>query len=198
MDIQPRWAFSTLTIIVLITLTSLGYADDKARDRKTLQGIQSVVVKVHAVEAQWQAELEKVGLSESVLQSSIEQRLQKAGIQVLAEEASNQSAFEGILHVRLKFIDHEPAKKTFLSLDEAQEKIEKVDTRKKYVYAIRLNLRQLVVLQRDPSAKAFSITWQAESVGLRRLALIKEDIKSLVDVFIEAYTSENPAALNTN
>ena len=198
MDIQPRWVFSILTIIALITVTYLGYADDKARDRKTLQGIQSVVVKVYAFEAEWQAELEKVGLSESVLQSSIEHQLQKAGIQVLAEEASNQSVFEGILNVRLKFIDHEPAKKTFLSLDDQQEKIEKIDTKKKYVYAIRINLRQLVALQRNPSAKAFSITWQAESVGLRRLALIKEDIKSLVDVFIEAYSSENPAAIKTN
>lgn len=170
---------------------SFSQADDRARDRATLRGIQSIIVKVHPVEAEWRAELEKVGLSESVLQASIEQQLQKAAIQVLAEEASSQSEFEGILNVRLKFVDPEPAKKTFLSLDEKQEKIEKVDTKKKYVYAIRLNLRQLVALKREPSAAAFSITWQAESAGMRRLALIKDDIKSLVDIFIEAYISEN-------
>jgi len=170
-------------------------ADDRARDRATLRGIQSIIVKVHPVEPEWRVELEKVGLSESVLQSSIEQQLQKAGIQVLAEEASNQSAFEGFLNVRLKFVAHEPAKKTFLSPDDKEEKIEKVDTKKKYVYAIRLNFRQLVYLKRDPSAIAFSITWQAESVGLRSLALVKDDIKSLVDVFIEAYSSENPNSI---
>ena len=183
--------------VILLSLGSFCQADDRARDRATLRGIQSIIVKVHPVEAEWRAELEKVGLSESVLQSSIEQQLQKAGIQVLAEEASNQSAFEGILSVRLKFVAHEPAKKTFLSLDDKEEKIEKVDTKKKYIYAIRLNLRQMVALQRDSSVKAFSITWQAESVGLRRLALIKDDIKSQVDVFIEAYISENPAPLKT-
>ena len=177
---------------ILLSLGSFCQADDRARDRATLRGIQSIIVKVHPLEAEWHAELEKVGLSENVLQSSIEQQLKKAGIQVLAEEASNQPAFEGFLNVRLKFVAHEPAKKTFLSLDDKEEKIEKVDTKKKYVYAIRLNLRQLVALKRDPSAKAFSITWQAESVGLRRLALIKDDIKSQVDVFIEAYISENP------
>jgi hypothetical protein len=53
-----------------------------------------------------------------------------------------------------------------------------------------------VFLKRDPSQEAFSITWQAESVGMRRLALIKDDIKGLVDIFIEAYTSENPNLLN--
>ena len=177
---------------ILLSLSSFCQADDRARDRATLRGIQSIIVKVHPVESEWRAELEKVGLSESVLQSSIEQQLQKAGIQVLAEEASNQSAFEGILSVRLKFVAHEPAKKTFLSLDDKEEKIETADTKKKYIYALRLNLRQMVALQRDSSVKAFSITWQAESVGLRRLALIKDDIKSQVDGFIEAYSSDNP------
>lgn len=181
--------------ILLLSLGSFCRADDRARDRATLRGIQSIIVKVHSVEEGWRAELEKAGLSESVLESSIEQQLQKAGIQVLAEEDSNQSASEGILNVRLKFVAPEPAKKTFLALDEKEEKIEKVDTKKKYVYAIRLNLRQLVHLKRDPSAAAFSITWQSESVGLRSIALIKDDIKNLVDVFIEAYISENPNSI---
>ena len=180
---------------MFLSLGSFCQADDRARDRATLRGIQSIIVKVHPLESEWHAELEKVGLSESVLQSSIEHQLQKAGIQVLAEEASNQPAFEGILNVRLKFVDHEPAKKTFLSLDDKEEKIEKADIKRKYIYAIRLNLRQIVALQRDSSVKAFSITWQAESVRLRRLALIKDDIKSQVDVFIEAYISENPNSI---
>jgi hypothetical protein len=170
-------------------------ADDRARDRATLRGIQSIIVKVHSLEAEWQAELAKVGLSEDNLESSIEQQLQKAGIQVLDEEASSQSAFEGILNVRLKFSDPEPAKKQFPADDTSGDIIEKVDVKKRYIYAIRLNLRQLVSLKRDPSAEAFSITWQAESVGMRRLALIKDDIKSLVDVFIEAYISENPNSI---
>jgi hypothetical protein len=180
---------------ILLSLGSFCQADDRARDRATLRGIQSIIVKVHPLPAEWHAELEKLGLSESVLPSSIEQQLQKAGIQVLAEEDSNQPAFEGFLNVRLQFVDYEPAKKTFLSLDDKQEKIEKVDTKKKYIYAIRLNLRQLVALKRDSSANVFSITWQTESVGLRRLALIKDDIKRQVDVFIEAYLSENPNSI---
>jgi hypothetical protein len=51
-------------------------------------------------------------------------------------------------------------------------------------------------LKRDPVAEAFSITWQTESVGMRKLSLIQERIKSLVDVFIEAYASENPNLIN--
>jgi len=191
---QRRWFYAIMTIAALITiiLTDVSRADDKARDRKTLQGIQAVVVKVHAVEAEWQTELEKVGLSENVLESEIERQLENAGMRVLPDEASTRSEFEGILNVRLRFSDPEPAKKQFSRLDKKGETIEKVDAKKRYVYAIRLNLRQLVALKRNPSAEAFSITWQAESVGMRRLIYIREDIKNLVDRFIEAYTSENP------
>ena len=96
------------------------------------------------------------------------------------EEASTRSASEGILNVRLKFSDPEPAKKQFPALDSKGGVAEKVDLKKRYVYAIRLNLRQLVSLKRDPAAEAFSITWQAESLGMRRLALIQDDIKSPV------------------
>jgi hypothetical protein len=194
MNIQRRWLFSIAIIIAWITiaLPGVGRADDKAKDRKTLRGIQAIVVIVHEVEAEWRAELEKVGLSESLLESEIERQLEKAGIRVLPDEASTRSEFEGILNVRLRFSDPEPAKKQFPTFDKKGEVIEKVDVKKRYVYAIRLNLRQLVSLKRDPAAEAFSITWQAESVGMRRLALIKDDIKSMVDVFIEAYVSENP------
>ncbi|MBW2438997.1 MAG: hypothetical protein JRH12_00870 [Deltaproteobacteria bacterium] len=193
MKIRPNWIYF-ISAVFLITspFRVLCLADDKARDRKTLQGIQSVIVIVPTVEAEWQTELEKVGLSESRLQADIEAQLENAGIRVIEEEASKRSEFEGILYVRLKFNDPEPAKKTFKSLDGKDEIIEVVDVKKKYIYAIRLNLRQLVSLKRDPSAEAFSITWQAESVGIRRLVNIREDIKNVVGRFIEAYTSENP------
>jgi len=192
MKIKPISVLLISTVLIVALVTEPGLADDKARDRKTLQGIQSVIVIVPPVEAEWQTELEKVGLSESRLQADIEAQLENAGIRVIEEEASKRSEFEGILYVRLRFNDPEPAKKTFKSIDGKEENIEVVDVKKKYIYAVRLNLRQLVSLKRDPSAEAFSITWQAESVGIRRLVNIREDIKNVVGRFIEAYTSENP------
>lgn len=198
MNIKRKWFTASVMILALITmpLSSVSYTDDRARDRKTLKGIQSLVVKVHSVDEEWRNELAKVGLSESALQAAIERKLQKAGIQVVTEEASIRSEFEGILNVRLNFSDPEPAKKQLPSLGKNEEIIEKIDVKKRYVYAIQLNLRQLVFLKRDPAAEAFSITWQTESVGMRRLSLIQERIKSLVDVFIEAYASENPNLTN--
>jgi hypothetical protein len=165
-------------------------ADDRARDRASLRGVKTVVVKVHTFERDWASELAKAGLTESFLQASIERQLERSGIMVIAEEASKRDETEGILNVRVKFVDPEPPKKTFI-IDE-EEEIQRFDPKKRYVYAIRLNFRQPASLRRNPEATISAITWQTESVGMRRLAAIREDFESVVNVFIEAYLSENP------
>jgi hypothetical protein len=171
-------------------LTTYCRADDRASDRATLCGIQNVVVKVHSWEPGWRAELEKIGMSESLLQSLIEQQLEKAGIQVVAEETAGKYESLGILNVRMAFLTPEPAKKSFET--SSGEKLERSDPSKKYVYAIRLNFRQPVMLLRAPAVQSRAITWQTESVGMKRLAVIREDVITAVDVFIEAFLSENP------
>ena len=188
------YKYSRLIFVVffftLLFIGSFCQADDRARDRATLRGIQSVIVKVHSWETEWRGELKKVGLEENVLQSLIEYKLEKAGIAVLPEESAQRSETEGILNIRMKFAEPEPARKTFQDLDGSQ--IEKIDTKKKYIYAIRLNFRQIVSIPRSPDLKVLAITWQTESLGFSRLALIREDVMNVIDVFIEAYLSENP------
>ncbi len=181
-----------LSVFLLIFVLSalVCRADDRARDRASLRGIKTIIVRVHSFEREWTSELPKAGLTEAVLQASIERQLEKSGIAVVPEEASKRTETEGILNVRVKFLNPEPSKKTFLTTE--GEEIEKLDLKKRYVYAIRLNLRQLASLQRTPEQSTQAITWQTESVGLRRLALIREDLENVVNVFIEAYLSENP------
>jgi hypothetical protein len=104
MNIKRGVIFSVIAFLMFVRPANFVRADDKASDRRTLRGIQSVVVKVHPVEPGWQAELEKVALSESILQPSIERQLEKAGIQVISEEAASRSEFEGILNVRLTLL----------------------------------------------------------------------------------------------
>ena len=176
--------------LTLFFVSSLCEADDKAKDRATLRGIQAVSVKVHSWEPEWREELKKVGLEESALQTLIEHKLEKAGIPVILEEAAQRSETEGILNIRLKFAEPEIARKTYQDLDGTA--VEKTDTKKKYIYAIRLNFRQTVVIPRHPDLKAQAITWQTESLGFNRLSLIRDDVMNVTDVFIEAYLSENP------
>jgi hypothetical protein len=182
---------------VLLFWDSFCLADDRARDRATLHGIQSIIVKVHSWEPGWSEQLKKVGLSENDLESLIEHKLESAGIHVISEEASQKSETESILNVRIKFANPEPAKKVYKTWDDEKD-IEKVDSKKKYIYAIRLNLRQLVVLPRDPALRARSITWQTEALGFRQVHLIREAVLNAIDVFIEAYSGENPGSQETN
>ena len=176
-------------LLILILSVVAGHTDDRARDRASLRGIKSVVVKVHTFDREWASELATAGLTEAVLQASIERQLEKSGIAVLPEEASKKTETEGILNVRVKFLDPEPPKKTFLTSEE--EKIEGIAPKKRYVYPIRLKFRQPASPRRIPAIILFAITWQTESMGLRRLALIREDFENVVNVFIEAYLSEN-------
>jgi hypothetical protein len=190
MKIQLR-NFLYLGILSIFILPALVcHADDRARDRASLRGIKAVAVRVHSFDQDWASELAKAGLTEAALQASIERQLQKSGIPVVAEEAFKNTGIGGILNVRMKFLDPEPPKKTFLIGEE--EKIERFNPKKRYVFAIRLNFRQPASLRRNPEAEVFAITWQTESVGLRRLALIREDFENVVNVFIEAYLFENP------
>ena len=187
---KPRLLNGAVFCIALVLLSNFCRADDRARDRATLHGIQAVVVRVHTWESEWRAELSKVGTSESILQASIEQRLEKAGIRVVAEEVADKIDSVGVLNVRMAFLEPEPAKKTFRTSDE--EKIERPDPKRKYVYAIRLNFRQPASLLRMPSVQTMAITWQTEALGMRRLADMRLDLYNALDVFIEAFLSENP------
>ena len=186
---NASWA-CRLFLVGLMMPVLVCHADDRALDRMSLRGAKTVVVKVHTFERDWAGELAKAGLTESFLQASIERQLEKSGIAVIAEEASKRDLTEGVLNVRVKFVDPEPPKKTFLTAED--EEIKRFDPKKRYVYAIRLNFRQLASLRRNPEGTISVITWQTESVGMRRLAAIREDFENVVNNFIEAYLSENP------
>ena len=190
MAFNLRQLILVFLFFTLLFSATVCQADDRARDRATLRGIQTVIVKVHSWEPEWRTEIAKVGLEEGPLQSLIETKLERAGIPVIPEEAAQRSETEGILNIRMKFTEPEPARKKYKDLDGSE--IEKIDTHKKYIYAIRVNFRQIVSIPRNPDLKSLAITWQTESVGFRRLALIRDDVMNLIDVFIEAYRSENP------
>ena len=182
--------FAGACLIFSLIFGSIGQADDRARDRASLRGMKAIIVKVHTFEQEWTSELSKAGLTEAVVQATIERQLEKSGIKVIPEEASGLPETEGVLNVRVKFMNPEPPRKSFATSTEDQ--IERIDPKAKLVYAIRLNLRQPVSLARNPDVNVNAITWQTESVGFRRLALIREDFINVANIFIEAYLSENP------
>ena len=94
------WCLSACLLLTLI-LPPICHADDRARDRASLRGIKTIVVKVHTFGREWASELAKVGLTEAVVQAAIERQLEKSGIKVIPEEGSEHSDTEGILNVKV-------------------------------------------------------------------------------------------------
>ena len=64
MQFNLRCNSFVIFFIILFSFGSFCQADDRARDRATLRGIQSIIVKGHGIEAEWKTELGRVGLSE--------------------------------------------------------------------------------------------------------------------------------------
>ena len=185
------WLALVVTLVSFGMWNSATQAEDTNEARATLRAIEAVCVQVKHFDPELRVQLGKGGLTEDALQIAVERKLEAAGIKVLSEEKISKSDCPAFLYVNFQILVPE----TKFTYTVEGEQISKDKPVERYFYGVDIELRQMVSLKRDLSAEAFSITWQVESVGMRRLALIKDDIKRLVDVFIEAYISENPDSI---
>ncbi len=160
-------AFMALSVMLLTEAHAL----DSEANRATLKGLAGVKVLVEEIAP----EVEKSGLSKTRLQSLIELKLKKAGIKVMTQEEVLKTTGETYLYVKI---------------NAAAGKGEK----KLYMYSIDLALIQNILLERDPKATTYGITWSTGGVGLierEGLKQLTESILGMVDLFIEAYQWAN-------
>lgn len=158
-------------LLLWATLFSKAFALDSEANRATLKGLVGVKVLVEDIAP----EVEKSGLSKTRLQSIIEAKLKKTGIKVLSQEEVLRTPGEPYL---------------YLNINAATGKTQK----HLYMYSIDLALIQNIVLERDPKASTYGITWSTGGVGLIEgdaLKQLSESILGMVDLFIEAYHSAN-------
>ena len=163
------WLMAVLALAV--GLVAPAVAQDFEGERATLAGLTGVRVVVEGMNL----DAEKDGLAESTLQTDVELKLRQAGIRVLTrEEGFADPGFPhlylnvGTLRIRTGF----------------------------YVYCIRLELKQRVVLIRNLAITSLGVTWQARgivgSVGADRLHTVRDDVRDQVDQFLNAYLAANP------
>ena len=166
-------------------------AGDDTKTRSTLRGLEAVFVQVAPFDFDLEKELSKGGLSRSSVQKTVERELEKGGIKVLYEEDLQKSTQYGVLHVTVDILPPEVWKKFKYTVD--GEKISKDISEEKYVYAVSVELGQIVILLRDPAIQQRATTWSRSSLGFRRVSRIESDLRDQVVGFVEAY-----AAANTN
>lgn len=143
----------------------------KQTGRDTLAGLEGVMVSVEFLEP----EVEKYGLTRQILQTDTELRLRRNGIRIVSEEELKQALGGPILVI-------EVLTTTVKEINLA-------------AVSMRVELRQNVMLKRDPTIVCFADTWREKSVmliGLKKLKNIRESVQDMVDVFINDYLTVNP------
>ena len=154
---------------LLAALAATASASDDKTDRATLHGIKSVCVIVE-VTGPSQA---GPSLSKERLQSSIESRLEAAGI-ALEKDATT------CLYLNLRPLPAMGKNNRPIGL---------------YALDVNLQLMQMVSLTRDPTAKTYAPTWSVSNLATAPsddLGPTAQEITiNLTDRFVEAFQSAN-------
>jgi hypothetical protein len=117
-------------------------------------------------------EIERAGFTKDQIQTDAELKLRMAGIKVLSREERLKEPGMPFLYVNASVV---------------------LRSSPSFVYHIEIYLGQKVILVRDVKTVSVGYTWSTGSVGITpNPQYIRDKIKDLVDIFINAYLSVNP------
>jgi hypothetical protein len=159
----------TARVAAILLLAALCGASDTEYSRKSLKGLPGV----YGVVEELADPVTQDGLNKQDIQTDVELKLRLAGVKVLTEK--EHLAIPGMpdLYVRV----------TPLFRDNL------------YAFWIEVDLEQNILLQRDQTIVVGATTWSEARIGMigkNRLSEIRNDIKDLIDKFLNAYFSVNP------
>jgi len=149
-------------------------AAEHPMERATLKGIGAILVIIEEIEA----DVERAGLSNATLQTDVEVRLRQSGIRVISSSERNtvQGSYAN-LYVNVNVLHSSNC----LS----------------YVYSVRAEVTQPVLLERDHKIFTIASTWRATgsiaTAGSARFATTaREEVRDQIDQFINAFLAMNP------
>ena len=151
---------------VLVALSG-AFAQSMQEERNVLQGLDGIRVEVKRIKP----EIERDGLFVGILQTDVELKLRMAGIKVFSE--GEEPAIPGAPYL-------------FLNVDAMKSSIG-------YAYRIQLSLREPVTLARK-ALKVVGTTFRTQDqFGISpHLSDIREEVRDVVDEFINAWLEANP------
>jgi hypothetical protein len=170
MEKRKKGIVLTGVLGLLICLETVGFAQDDEETRRTLRGLKEIFLYVEPLDPQ----IEKMGLTRNQIQTDTESRLKLAGIHVQAGEDFLRGKGHPYLYVNANI----SVLKTQIT---------------RYLFYIRIELNQEVLLVRTPETKVSTVTWSAGGWGIDfGLDNIRQTVKTQVDKFIDAFLAENP------
>jgi hypothetical protein len=165
--------FPLKRIAVLLTTLLLIFANNSRGDnidRATLTDIEGFWVVVENVPPH----IEKLGLTQAKLQTDVELRLRKAGIQVFPEDKSGRK--------------HSPY--LYVSVN-----VGSLPTAPINAVSISVEFNQIVSLKRDPQIVTIAPTWKTAGLTLagdRVLPNVNKYVMDFVDEFANDFLAANP------
>lgn len=157
-------------VVVFISSDPYGFAQDDENTRPTLRGLQGISLYVEPLDPQ----IEKMGLRKEQIQTDTVSKLKLAGIHALTRE---------------EFLELRGHPYLYVNVNISMLKTQII----RYLYYIRVELNQEVILVRAPNAKLSTVTWSTGGWGIDfSLDYIRQNVKAQVDKFINAYLTENP------
>ena len=148
-------------------------AEDSEVSRATLTGLQGVGVAVEEVQPNIQKYAAKFGLSGAQIRRDVLQKLHEGGIRVV--EGNEWLTIPGRPVLCVNVNTHETEKYW-------------------YAYDIKIELRQLAILEANPQVKTLAGTWAMNITGqanIGNLNLIRQDVGALAVRFVQAYRAVN-------
>ena len=165
--------FVGIALILSAFLALPVLAEDSEVSRATLAGLQGVGVVVEEVQPNIQKYAAKFGLSGAQIRRDVVQQLQEGGIRVV--EGNEWLAIPGRPVLSVNVNTHETEKYW-------------------YAYDIKIELRQLAVLEANPQVKTLAGTWSISITGranIGNMNLIRQDVGVLAGRFVQAYRAVN-------
>ena len=148
-----------------------GDDEDSRSSLRDLAGVY-VIIRIYEQESY----LKSLGFDEPSLRDDVELKLRSAGMKVVSKEDIH--TLRGTPYLYVNILAHPVPGAYFL-------------------YTSCVELGQEVLLVADPSIVMFATTWSGCSLGFGTDKTIvkqcRQTIKSLVDLFVKAYLSVNPA-----
>ncbi len=150
-----------------------GFGEDSDVSRATLAGLQGVQIVVEEMQPNLQKYAGKSGPNAAQIKREVATRLYDRGVRVVQGSDWLKVPGRPVLYINVN--THETEKYW-------------------YAYDIKLELRQIVYLETNPTTRTLADTWSLNMTGMANIGnldIIRNDMMVLVDRFVTAYKSVN-------
>jgi hypothetical protein len=164
--------YATLVWALGMLFACPAFAEDSEASRRTLKGLAGVYVVVEELQPnllKYEKYTKQFGINRPGIQREAEQTLSKAQIRVLSAEEWKKAPGCPVLYLNVN--THESEKYWFS-------------------YDIKIELRQVVVLEANPLVKTHAGTWSLDITGMTNIGNLKQiqqDLGIMLQKFVQAW-----------